>query len=92
MAGIKVPAGSMPGSSRRLSDVFQDHFSHFFLLVPQVSTQHRLQHFSFQDPEEPPPSASLSSQPQAKVMAPYQTSGGRDPPSRRCALMRADAR
>lgn len=82
MAGIKVPTGSLPGSSRRLPDVFQDRFSHFLLLVPQVSAQRGLQHFSFQDPEEPPPSASLSSQPQAKVMAPHQTSGGRDPPSR----------
>lgn len=63
--GIKVPTGTMPGSSFKMSSRVA-----FLTLcsVPQVSSQHRLEHFSFPDPEEPPPSASLPSQPQAKVI------------------------
>lgn len=80
-------SGTIQGSSWTPSDVFQSRFPDFLLLVPQVSTHPRLEHFSFQDPEEPPPSASLSSQPQAKVMALEQTSGDAIlPPSRRCTL------
>lgn len=71
VAGIKALTATVLGSSWKLPDAFQSPFPYFVLLVPQVSTQHGLQHFPFQDPEEPPPppSASLSSQPQAKVMA-----------------------
>lgn len=38
------------------------------LSLPQVSSQHRFKHFSFQDSQEPPPSVSISPQPQAKVI------------------------
>lgn len=40
----------------------------FFFSLPQVSSQLRFKHFSFQDSQEPPPSVSISSQPQAKVI------------------------
>lgn len=55
------------------SDVLQKKiFSYFniscFFPLPQVPSQHRPKHFSFQDSQEPPPSVSISSQPQAKVI------------------------
>lgn len=39
-----------------------------FRFCSQVSSQHRFEHFSFQDSQEPPPPVSISSQPQAKVI------------------------
>lgn len=36
-------------------------FSFLFLFLSQVSSQHRLKHFSFQESKEPPPSVSISS-------------------------------
>lgn len=39
-----------------------------FSFFPQVSSHHRIKHFSFPDTQEPPPSVSISSQPQAKVI------------------------
>lgn len=44
-----------------------------FYFFPQVSPQHRFKHFSFQDSQEPPPSVSISSKLQAKVIIPHPT-------------------
>lgn len=69
MGGIKVLTGTVRGFLSALK-CLPESSCLLSCAVPQVSSQPRLKHFSFPDPEEPPPSASLPSQPQAKVISP----------------------